>query len=37
MKQIEHIKEFGGWLNRYRHTSDVCNCTMRFSVYLAAN
>ena len=34
MKQIEHIKEFGGWLNRYRHTSDVCNCTMQFSVYL---
>ena len=34
MKQIEHIKEFGGWLNRYRHTSAVCNCTMQFSVYL---
>ena len=34
MQQIEHIKEFGGWLNRYRHISDACNCTMRFSVYL---
>ena len=34
MQQIEHIKESGGWLNRYRHTSDACNCTMRFSVYL---
>lgn len=34
MQQIERIKEFGGWLNRYRHTSGACNCTMRFSVYL---
>jgi len=34
MQQIEHIKEFGGWLNRYRHTSDTCSCDMRFSVYL---
>lgn len=34
MQQIEHIKESGGWLNRYRHVSDVCNCTMTFSVYL---
>lgn len=34
MQQIEGIKEFGGWLNRYRHASDVCNCTMWFSVYL---
>jgi S-formylglutathione hydrolase len=34
MQQIEHIKEFGGWLNRYRHESDVCNCTMTFSIYL---
>jgi len=34
MQQIERIKESGGWLNRYRHDSAVCNCTMRFSVYL---
>jgi len=34
MKQIETIKEFGGWLNRYEHPSASCNCTMTFSVYL---
>ena len=34
MKQIESIKEFGGWLNRYQHESTSCNCTMTFSVYL---
>jgi len=34
MQRTEHIKAFGGWLNRYRHTSEVCNCSMRFSVYL---
>lgn len=34
MKQIESIKEFGGWLNRYQHSSETCNCTMTFSVYL---
>ena len=34
MQQIEHTKEFGGWLNRYRHTSESCHCSMRFSVYL---
>ena len=28
MEQIESIKEFGGWLNRYRHQSDPCHCTM---------
>jgi S-formylglutathione hydrolase len=31
---IESIKEFGGYLNRYTHQSDVCNCEMTFSVYL---
>jgi S-formylglutathione hydrolase len=31
---IETIKEFGGYLNRYTHQSDVCNCEMMFSVYL---
>jgi S-formylglutathione hydrolase len=30
----ETIKEFGGWLNRYRHPSPACNCTMTFSAYL---
>ncbi len=34
MKQIESIKEFGGWLNRYQHHSSSCNCEMTFSVYL---
>jgi len=34
MKQIESIKEFGGWLNRYEHQSASCACTMTFSVYL---
>ncbi|WP_058554854.1 S-formylglutathione hydrolase [Thiohalocapsa sp. ML1] len=34
MQQIEHIKEFGGWLNRYRHASEACNCLMTLSVYL---
>jgi len=37
MKQIESIKEFGGWLNRYQHESDCCRCTMTFSVYLPPN
>ncbi len=34
MRQIEHIREFGGWLNRYTHDSDSCRCEMTFSVYL---
>ena len=34
MKQIELIKESGGFLNRYTHASSSCNCTMTFSVYL---
>jgi len=34
MLKIEHIKEWGGYLNRYRHASDVCRCKMTFSVYL---
>jgi len=34
MKQIESIKEFGGYLNRYVHESSSCHCTMTFSVYL---
>ncbi len=34
IQEIESIKEFGGWLNRYIHNSNVCNCEMTFSVYL---
>lgn len=34
METLESIKEFDGWLNRYRHRSQVCNCDMTFSVYL---
>lgn len=34
MQQIEHIKEFGGWLNRYTHPSTACHCDMTLSVYL---
>ena len=34
MKQIESIKEFGGYLNRYEHDSSTCQCKMTFSVYL---
>ena len=34
MDQVESIKEFGGWLNRYQHASESCNCRMTFSVYL---
>ncbi|MBE9560797.1 MAG: S-formylglutathione hydrolase [Proteobacteria bacterium] len=34
MKQIESIKESGGYLNRYEHESSSCHCKMTFSVYL---
>lgn len=34
MEQIESVKEFGGYLNRYQHDSPSCNCRMTFSVYL---
>ncbi|MCJ8340347.1 MAG: S-formylglutathione hydrolase [Pseudomonadales bacterium] len=34
MKQIDSIKEFGGWLQRYQHPSTSCNCEMSFSIYL---
>lgn len=34
MKQIESVKEFGGYLNRYEHDSKTCHCKMTFSVYL---
>ncbi len=34
MKEIESIKESGGYLNRYTHDSGSCGCEMTFSVYL---
>lgn len=34
MQEIENVKEFGGYLKRYTHRSNVCNCEMTFSVYL---
>ncbi len=34
MERIERIREFGGWLERYRHASESCHCAMTFSVYL---
>jgi S-formylglutathione hydrolase len=34
VKQVESIKEWGGYLNRYTHPSKVCRCDMTFSVYL---
>jgi len=34
LTKIEKIKEFGGYLNRYQHQSDICQCQMTFSVYL---
>lgn len=34
MKQVESIKESGGYLNRYNHASATCQCRMTFSVYL---
>lgn len=34
MKQVERIKEFGGWLERWQHDSNTCHCSMTFSVYL---
>jgi S-formylglutathione hydrolase len=34
IKEIENIKEFGGFLKRYTHYSNVNNCVMTFSIYL---
>ena len=34
MKEVESIRESGGYLNRYTHYSEVCQCEMTFSVYL---
>jgi S-formylglutathione hydrolase len=34
VERTERIRESGGWLERYRHASAVCHCSMTFSVYL---
>ena len=34
MKEIESVKESGGYLKRYTHESTSCGCEMTFSVYL---
>lgn len=34
MKQVERVKEWGGWLERYTHDSSSCQCEMTFSIYL---
>lgn len=34
IKEIESVREFGGWLKRFTHQSDACQCEMTFSVYL---
>jgi S-formylglutathione hydrolase len=34
MQRIERIRESGGWLERWQHTSTSCQCTMTFSIYL---
>ena len=31
---IERTKLFDGWLERYEHSSQSCNCRMRFAIYL---
>ena len=36
MEQTEKIKEHGGWLKRFVHPSDCCQCDMTFSVFLPA-
>ncbi len=34
LKEIESVKESGGWLKRYTHQSVSCQCEMTFSIYL---
>ncbi|NRA88135.1 MAG: S-formylglutathione hydrolase, partial [Rhizobiales bacterium] len=34
LKQIGNAKSFGGWQQRFSHTSDSLNCDMTFSIYL---
>lgn len=34
MENTEQIRDSGGWLKRYVHASDTCNCDMTFSIFL---
>lgn len=34
MENTETIKDSGGWLKRYTHASQTCNCEMTFSIFL---
>lgn len=34
MENTEKVREFGGWLERYTHSSESCHCDMTFSVFL---
>jgi len=34
MQQTEQIKDHGGWLKRFVHQSECCQCDMTFSVFL---
>ena len=34
MEQISGQRSYGGWVNRYRHHSDLLDCDMEFGVYL---
>jgi S-formylglutathione hydrolase len=36
MQQTEQIKDNGGWLKRFVHSSSSCHCDMTFSVFLPA-
>ncbi len=34
MKELESIRDSGGWLKRFSHSSESCHCDMTFSVFL---
>lgn len=34
LNELASVKEFGGWLKRYQHPSEQCQCDMTFSIYL---
>ena len=34
MENTEQVKDSGGWLKRFIHASDTCNCDMTFSIFL---
>jgi len=34
VKKIGESKTFDGWTNIYKHTSEICKCEMKFSVFL---